>query len=103
MVHRRREYGPFDYEWSPDFEGIELLYQDEKFGEYVSADEISADLKRFRLPMRVVEVTSVALGSILYGLLSGLTAQQKADDLVERLGEFGFSRYSEQIDRRKTG
>jgi hypothetical protein len=99
VVHRRREYGPFDYEWSPDFEGVELLYCNEKFGEYCSVDEIYADLKHFRLPMRVVEVTSVVLGSMLYGLLNGLTAEQKASDLIERLEEFGFTRYGERIDR----
>ena len=49
--HRHREYGPFDYEWSRDLGGVELIYGREKFGEFCSADEIYADLKEFHLPM----------------------------------------------------
>lgn len=98
VIHRRREYGPFDYEWSKDFEGIELMYLEQKFGEYCSAEEIFADLKQFRLPMRVVEVTSVVMGSVLYGLLNGLNAEEKREDLVGRLTEFGFERFSQHIE-----
>jgi hypothetical protein len=54
VTHRRRDYSTFDYEWSRDFAGIELLDQAQKFGEYCSREEIFADLKPFQLPRRVV-------------------------------------------------
>jgi len=97
IMHRRREYDPFDYEWSKDFNGIELMFQGQKFGEYCSSEEIFADLKQFRLPMRVVEVAAVVMGSTLYGLLNGLNADEKQFDLFRRLGEHGLQRFAESI------
>ncbi len=64
VLHRRRDYGPFDYEWSQDFAGVELIYAGTKFGEYCSKDEIFADLKEFRLPAAVVEVATIVLGCL---------------------------------------
>lgn len=95
--HRNREYGPFDYEWSRDFIGIELLYQRRKFGEYVSASEIDADLREFKLPMRVVEVTSVVCGSLLYGLLNGLNFDEKRELVEYELCERGLERFADNI------
>ena len=97
VIHRRRAYGPFDYQWSKDFSGIELQYQGEKFGEYCSVEEIYADLKPFRLPMRVVEVASVVLGATLYGLLNGLSEEEKRDNLVCQLKKHGLGRFAESI------
>jgi len=97
VIHRRRQYGPFDYQWSKDFSGIELLYQGEKFGEYCSVEEIYADLKPFRLPMRVVEVASVVLGATLYGLLNGLSETEKRENLVSQLRKHGLGRFAESI------
>jgi hypothetical protein len=71
VVHRRREYGPFDYEWSRDLDGIELWYAGRKFGEICSPREIHADLKEFGLPARVVQVASVVLGATLVSILRG--------------------------------
>ncbi len=100
VIHRRRQYGPFDYEWSKDFNGIEMLYRGDKFGEYCSSEEIYADLKEFGLPMSVVEVTSIAIGSILYGLLNGLSSDEKQSLLVFRLCEHGYEKFSQQIERK---
>ena len=98
VTHRRREYGPFDYDWSKDFCGIELLYLGRKFGEYCSAEEIFADLKQFKLPMRVVEVASIVLGSILFGLLNGLSAREKHLDLINRLHQHGLAKFVQQLE-----
>src|SRR5262245_31833571 len=70
VTHRRREYGPFDYEWSKDLNGVELTYAGQKFGEYCSDAEIFADLKEFQLPTSVVEVGSIVIGCIVFGLLN---------------------------------
>ncbi len=73
VIHRRTEYGPFDYDWSQDLRGMELLYQGTKFGEVCSAGELFADMREFRLPMRVVEVASVVLGCLVMGISSGFS------------------------------
>ena len=97
VIHRRQEYGPFDYEWSKDFSGIELVYLGQKFGEYCSIEEIYADLKPFKLPMRVVEVSSVVLGATLFGVLHGFNEHEKRANLIRQLNEHGFSRFAEAI------
>ena len=97
VTHRRREYGPFDYEWSKDFNGVELLFRGQKFGEYCSCEEIYADLKEFKLPMRVVEVTCVVMGSVLFGLLNGLNSDEKGQDMFNRLCEHGHEEYARRI------
>ena len=96
--HRHQEYGPFDYEWARDMAGIELLYRRTKFGEYCSSDEISADLREFQLPMRVVEVSSIVCGAIILGLLSGFDARSKKQIVEQQLTERGLDRFAESID-----
>ncbi len=93
VVHRRRRYGPFDYQWNQDLDGIELLYQGEKFGEYCSVDEIFADLKPAGLPLRVAQVASVVLGCTIYGILNGLDEYERQRFLGERLREFHLDRF----------
>ena len=97
VTHRNREFGPFDYEWSKDFSGIEFVYRGEKFGEYCSSDEIFADLKKFRLPMRVVEVTSVVMGSILFGVLNGFSEEEKRGYVVDQLEQHGLGNFAKTI------
>lgn len=98
VTHRRRKYGPFDYEWSQDFLGIELLFRGRKFGEYCSSEEIYADLKQFRLPMRVVEVASIVLGCTLYGVLNGWSRPEREQLLIDRLCSMGHQKFA-HIDR----
>ena len=93
VIHRRTKYGPFDYEWSADFCGVEMLYQGTKFGEYCSADEVFADLKPFGLPMSVVSVTSIVIGCVLFGILRGLTESERRSLVQLRLTELGFARF----------
>ena len=94
VKHRRRLYGPFDYEWTTDFCGVEMLYNGEKFGEYCSADEIFADLKPFGLPMSVVRVTSIVMGCVLFGVLNGMKESERRELLTERLHELGYGQFA---------
>jgi hypothetical protein len=89
VIHRRRRYGPFDYEWSTDLYGLELTYQGRKFGEICGGDEIYADLSEFRLPRRVVQVASLVSGCMLFGLLHGYSPLERAELLVQHLKEHG--------------
>ncbi len=93
VTHRRKTYGPFDYEWNTDFCGMELLYNGHKFGEYCSVDELYADLKPFKLPMTVVSVTSIVMGCVLFGIMHGLRENERCDLLLSRLSEHGFNRF----------
>jgi hypothetical protein len=93
VMHRRREYGPFDYEWSRDFDGLELCYQGRKFGEICSEEEIFADMKEFRLPQRVVEVASVVLGATLRSMLQGESREQRRKFLALQLAEHGLEAF----------
>jgi hypothetical protein len=95
--HRNQEYGPFDYEWARDLGGIELTYQREKFGEFCDFDAICADLREFKLPMRVVEVSSIVCGSIVFGVLNALSDLEKRDVVRQHLEKNGLERFSENI------
>lgn len=97
VVHRHREYGPFDYEWSGDLCGMEMTFQGQKFGEYCSEDELFADLKPFKLPMRVAQVSTVIMGTQFYCVLNGYTEVERRDEVIRRLAEFGFSKYAGTI------
>lgn len=99
VTHRRREYGPFDYEWSREFDSVELLYQGQKFGEFCSRDEIFADLKSFALPQRVVEVACITLGAVLFGVLNGLDEAHKRWTVYDHLTRRGLDRFAKQIRR----
>lgn len=70
-----------------------MLYRGEKFGEYCSQEELYADLRPYRLPLRVVEVTSIVMGCVLWGVLHGLTETEREQLVVTRLRDFGFERF----------
>jgi hypothetical protein len=100
VIHRRQEYGPFDYQWSPDLSGVELTFRGHKFGEICSDDELFADLKEFGLPMRVVTVASLTIGCLLYGILHGLGEAARNRLLVQRLIEHECAEYlSDELRR----
>jgi hypothetical protein len=99
VTHRRREYGPFDYEWSREYDSVELLYQGQKFGELCGRDEIFADLKSFSLPQRVVEVAVITLGAIVYGVLCGLDEAHKRWAIYDHLTRRGLDHFAKQIRR----
>ena len=94
VVHRSRAYGPFDYEWSSDFRGVEFQYQGRKFGEYCSADELYADLREFKLPKRVYQVASISMATILKSIMDGVSEHHRADALSEQLREMGFPQFA---------
>ena len=99
VTHRRHVYGPFDYEWSSDFCGVELRFQNQKFGEYCSQEEIFADLRPFKLPRRVVEVACVTLGAVIFGVLNGLDEAHKRWHVYDHLTRRGLDRFAKQIRR----
>ncbi len=98
VIHRRLEYGPFDYEWSHDFRGPELTYQGAKYGEICSDCEIHADLKEFALPMRVVQVASLVSGCMLFGVTRGMSAWERQALLQSTLTEHGCGHFMELVD-----
>ncbi len=95
VIHRRREYGPFDYEWSRDLAGINLLYCGHKFGEHCGPEQIHADLKEYKLPMTVVKVASIVLGCMILSLQEGNSLAEKDQRLLITLQEQGFERFIE--------
>lgn len=93
VIHRQEAYGPFDYQWSPDMDGLELHYLGQKFGEICSPVEIQADLKEFRLPTRVVQVATIVLGTLLEGMLRGLPEEERHVRVWAQLSEAGCARF----------
>ncbi len=95
VTHRRQRYGPFDYEWSKDFAGIELMFVGDKFGEYCGVEEIFADLKEYRLPAAVVPVATIVIGCVVFGVLNGLREAERAQLVVDQLTQRGFGRFAQ--------
>lgn len=93
VIHRRDCYGPFDYQWSPDLYGVELLYQGEKFGECCSMHQFFADLKPFRLPTRVSEVAITVSGAVVRCLLRSVSRNERMQQVTQVLTESGLGRY----------
>lgn len=98
VIHRGREYGPFDYEWSHDMRGVELTFRGAKFGEICGPAEIYADLREFGLPMRVVEVASIVMGCIVSRIGHGLSVDERRALIEHRLHEFGCSQFVTEND-----
>lgn len=94
IVHRKSMHGPFDYQWSHDLDGIEMTYQGEKFGECCSEDELFADLKTFRLPLKVSKVATVVIGSTILGIFEGMNAAEKEALMRKELNRAGFDEYA---------
>jgi hypothetical protein len=99
VTHRRRDYGPFDYEWSQDFAGLEFTYGGKKFGEYCSKEEIFADLKEFRLPATVVEVATIVMGCLIFGVLHGQPEADRRRFIRDRLVSGGYERFAQLTSR----
>ncbi|HWL10412.1 MAG TPA: hypothetical protein VNQ76_18555 [Planctomicrobium sp.] len=88
VIHRRLEYGPFDYDWCCDLSGVMLHYQGVKFGEIYSCHEFFADMSDFRLPRRVVHVASVVIGCTALGISRGYNSLERLEFLTETLKQF---------------
>lgn len=93
VVARGQSFGPFDYQWSLDLHGLELLYRGRKFGEICSPDSLFADLTEFQLPMSVCRVAVITLGVIANGISAGDCIDQKVSKLMIALDQFGYSRF----------
>ncbi|MBL4886640.1 MAG: hypothetical protein JKY95_19210 [Planctomycetaceae bacterium] len=94
VMHRRKYYGPFDYQWSLDLYGIELLYQREKYGECCSDEEFFADLKPYCLPARVSEVATVVSGTVVSCIFRCIMSQDRLQKITENLKKLGLERYT---------
>lgn len=102
VIHRRKTYGPFDYEWSKDLSGVELIFQGEKFGEYCSEEEIYADLKQFQLPKTVVDVGTITLGCIIRSILDCENPFERYETLTSHLSSQGYPQFAEHIEMEKS-
>lgn len=94
IVHRQAMHGPFDYQWSFDLDGIEMLYQGQKFGECCSDEELFADLKSFRLPLKVSKVATIVIGSVILGIFEGMSDAEKTKRIFLELNRAGFTEYA---------
>lgn len=93
VFHRRQRYGPFDYQWSDDLDGIEFLYRGEKYGECCSSEEFFADLKPYRLPTRVSAVATVVTGTLIRCIFYGIASRDRHEQITGQLQRSGLSRY----------
>lgn len=89
IVHRCKEYGPFDYQWSKDLYGIELIYAGEKFGEVVNANQLHADLSEYGLPRKVIRIAAIVLGSIAFGINQGWSDERRIAYARDNLKSIG--------------
>lgn len=97
VVHRRREYGPFDYDWTPDLRGVELTYCGRKYGEVLSPHQMSVDLSPFRLPRKVMQVAVLITGGLLCSIRQGDSPEQRRRRLTAVLAQFGCERFAAEI------
>tara|TARA_R110002020_G_scaffold288824_2_gene504302 strand:- start:77 stop:496 length:420 start_codon:yes stop_codon:yes gene_type:complete len=93
VIHRRDCYGPFDYQWSTDLYGLELLYQGEKFGECCNSEQFFADLKPYQLPTRVTEVAMTVVGAIIACSFNAISGNERLDHVSKMLQKSGLARY----------
>ena len=93
VCHRRAAYGPFDSQFSPDLNGIEFLYQGEKYGECCSDEEFFADLKPYRLPSRVSQVAAVVTGTLIQCIRQGINRSARPQEITLQLRRSGLGRY----------
>jgi hypothetical protein len=97
VVHRRREYGPFDYHWGADLRSVDLTYRGVRFGEVWSAAQMFVDLREFRLPQRVVQVAVLVSGCLLHGLHRGDTLADRLRHIAAVLRQFGCGRFASSL------
>ena len=99
MIHRRREFGLFDYQWSPDLRAVDLTYQGTKYGEVWSPAQLYVDLREFRLPQRVVQVAVIVTGGLLQSLQRGESAARRMQRIAQLLRSAGCRRFAANMLR----
>lgn len=97
VIHRSGRHGPFDYQFSLDLNGIEMMYQGDKFGECCSEDEFCADLKPYSIPLKVSEVATVVLGAIIFGIFQGQNHTERREQIYKSLCEAEMARYAKGL------
>ena len=95
VIHRRREYGPFDYEWAVDLGSLDLTYRGSKYGEFMSPAQMCIDLSEFRLPQRVVQVAMIVTGCVLSAIRSGHGVKLRNRRILSLLRAAGCARFAE--------
>ncbi len=95
VIHRTQTFGPFDYEWSQDFLGMEMTYCGDKFGEFCSTEEFFADLKPYKLPLRVSEVATLVMILVIQGVLNGLSAGERDVQVRQHLRSRGWAKFAD--------
>jgi len=93
IVARGTYWGPFDYQWSGDLRGVELLFRGVKFGEVCSRDEFFADLAPFRLPISVCRISAIVAGTVAVSVSRAESPDTRAKCLTSVLKDFGFERF----------
>ncbi len=97
VIHQKQFYGPFDYQFSPDFNGIEMHYQNQKFGECCSDEELHADLSGSGLPLKVAEVATTILGTVIHSIFTSRDSQLRTEAILAQLHKHHLSRYAEGL------
>lgn len=98
VIHRRREYGPFDYQWSDDLRAVDLTYRGTKYGEVWSPAQLYVDLREFRLPQRVVQVAVIVVGGVLQSLRIGDTTERRQLRIAYLLRSAGCGRFAVRLE-----
>lgn len=93
VIHRRRRYGRFTYEWTHDLNGLELLCERRKFGEICSAEQLCADLSDFAMPHPVRCVATIVLGCLVRELGDGRSHRDRLRRLRNELDKLGYAKF----------
>lgn len=93
VIHQRRTYGPFEYQFNQDLRGLVLCYQGEAFGEVCSQEEFFIDLKPFGLPMNVAHVATLVYGWQHQCWKEAVDHRLHFDRLKDLLTEYGYAQY----------
>ncbi|MEQ9411934.1 MAG: hypothetical protein RIK87_29740 [Fuerstiella sp.] len=93
VATRGRCFGPFDYQWSSDLRGVELMYQGCKFGEICGPEELFADLAEFRLPISVCQVAVITAGTMAASIAQGECTDRRVRSLLSSLERFGYAKF----------
>ena len=93
VIHRRRRYGRFTYEWTDDLSGLELLCERRKFGEICTATQFCVDLSDFAMPHPVRCVATIVLGCFVRELGDGRTDPERLNRLRNELDRLGYEKF----------
>lgn len=93
VIHRRRSYGRFTYQWADDLGGVELLCERKKFGEICTVEQFSCDLSDFEMPPPVRCVATIVLACIARELGRGRPDEERIARLRAELDRLGYANF----------